>query len=425
MATRKLIDRITKADFQREFGEFSRAISQGIDPSPDENSLLHLNYDPDRGGLPDGSLRFVVGVGLFYLDMTSTAVVDHTTVLATGLPTGRWLLYSGGGGAPSGPAGGDLGGTYPNPDVVALDGVPADLTGASNYDLLKVGWNSGPEIQRLAIPPSDAFLTYTTGGGMTWDSFLHVDVKMQVAQYSGHSGAGFNLGADSLNIFNTTTLMPFQCVTHVLTLNGALGSDTVVTLPSTVGSYAGRTHTITANFTNFNTLAVAGFSGGSTYFLPGQTKLVVTDETQQLFSPDEDFLHFTTILFLAGLSSANIDIPLFTLPPRSTVDMLEVLETTAADDPTAVLSAGTNAPNYDNIFAGSALGTLDTLHGKDKTKLGGLMTADGYGFLSSGGVVYLRISGGSGTFTDGILKIHFRGRYLGILYPRYGHASSC
>lgn len=130
----RLIDLIYKADYQREFGVLVDALeqriavvwqgvtdllhevsdldqevatlSQGftdvtqevdaleqrIDPSLDEASLLTLDYNL----LPDGTLRVVIGLGLYILDMTSTAAVDHASVLDTGLPVGRWLVYTGG-----------------------------------------------------------------------------------------------------------------------------------------------------------------------------------------------------------------------------------------------------------------------------------------------------------------------------------------
>lgn len=89
---------LRKADYQREFDSLLRAIEESSDPASSALELLDLNYDPEEGGLPNGSIKFVVGLGLFYLDTNSVAIVDGITVLATGLPVGRWIKYSTGGG---------------------------------------------------------------------------------------------------------------------------------------------------------------------------------------------------------------------------------------------------------------------------------------------------------------------------------------
>ncbi len=99
----RLLPKLHKADYQREFYDLLNALEQTTDPVNSPSDLLSFEYDPEEGGLPNGSLKFVVGLGLFYLDTTSVAIVDGVTVLATGLATGRWLKYTtGGGGGGSG-----------------------------------------------------------------------------------------------------------------------------------------------------------------------------------------------------------------------------------------------------------------------------------------------------------------------------------
>ena len=71
----------------------------------------------------------------------------------------------GGGGAPSGPAGGDLGGSYPNPDVVALQGLAVLAAAPSDGDVLT--WDNGASNWAPAAPAvsSDpAFFIFNPGG---------------------------------------------------------------------------------------------------------------------------------------------------------------------------------------------------------------------------------------------------------------------
>ncbi len=68
------------------------------------------------------------------------------------------------GGAPGGAAGGDLGGTYPNPSVEQVNGVPVDPTGASLYDVLAF---NGTTFVPAALPAPGGPPTGSAGGDLT------------------------------------------------------------------------------------------------------------------------------------------------------------------------------------------------------------------------------------------------------------------
>lgn len=95
----RLTNQLRKADYQREFYPLIKALEESIDPAPDAASLEDLNYDPENGGIKDGTVKYVIGYGLFRLDVTSTLPVDNVNVLGTGYAEGRWLILEGGGNA--------------------------------------------------------------------------------------------------------------------------------------------------------------------------------------------------------------------------------------------------------------------------------------------------------------------------------------
>jgi hypothetical protein len=139
-----------------------------------------------------GQYRYVK---LFRVAGTGGAVL----LVSTPTPAGA----AGGGGAPSGPAGGDLGGTYPDPAVEALQG-NAVSGSAPNSNQQALVWNTGSHEWTPAPVPSIA------GGEVaTTDASLNEFVHITSAQLGVGDGTWF-VAALVFQYLTGTTATNFQ-----------------------------------------------------------------------------------------------------------------------------------------------------------------------------------------------------------------------